>query len=323
MRWDLRRIVMIAGLLALALVPPVADAFQQPFYRDLLERVMIFGIAALSLDLILGYGGMVSFGHAAYLGIGAYSVGILAFYGITNGFLQFGVALAASAVAALLIGLVSLRTTGVYFIMITLAFCQMLYFLGESVNAYGGDDGMSLAGHSDFGRLLNLDHPSVLYYLTFVLLVICLWITGRIVRSRFGLALRGIKSNERRMASIGFPTYRYRLTAFVIAGTMCGLAGALLANQAEFVAPATLEWTRSGEILMMVILGGMGSLFGPVLGAAAYILLETGLADLTLHWQIILGPILILVVLFARRGIFGLILPRARTVPAGESGAHG
>lgn len=314
----LRLYVTLAGLIVLAAIPPAADALQQPFYRDLLLRVMIYGIAALSLDLILGYGGMVSFGHAAYLGIGAYAVGILAFYGVTNGFIQFGVALAASALVALLIGLMSLRTTGVYFIMITLAFCQMLYFLGESVNAYGGDDGMSIAQRSDFGHLLDLDHPDVLYYFVFILLVICLWITARIVRSRFGMAIRGIKSNERRMVSIGFPTFRYRLTAFVIAGTMCGLAGALLANQVEFVSPSMLDWTRSGEILMMVILGGIGSLFGPVLGAAAYIVLESVLADVTLHWQIILGPILILVVLFARRGIFGLI-----TAHAPEGGSHG
>lgn len=312
----LYRYVALAGLVILAAVPPVTDALQQPFYRDLLVRVMIYGIAALSLDLILGYGGMVSFGHAAYLGLGAYSVGILAFYGVTNGFIQFGVALAASALAAFLIGLVSLRTTGVYFIMITLAFGQMLYFLGESVNAYGGDDGMSLAQRSNFGRMINLDHPNALYYLVFALLVICLWIMKRIVHSRFGMAIRGIKSNERRMASIGLPTFRYRLIAFVIAGTMCGLAGALLANQTEFVSPSMLHWSRSGEILMMVILGGVGTIFGPVLGAAAYILLETGLADLTLHWQIILGPILILVVLFARRGIFGLITGQA---PHGES----
>jgi branched-chain amino acid transport system permease protein len=268
---------------------------------------MIFGIAALSLDLILGYGGMVSFGHAAYLGIGAYSVAILAFYGVTSGVVQFAAAILASALAACFIGFVSLRTSGVYFIMITLAFGQMLYFLSISLDQFGGDNGMSLARHSDFGRFLDLDRMTSFYYFTFVILLACLWLCHRIVGSRFGMVIRGAKSNERRMASLGFATFRYKLAAFVIAGAICGLAGALLANQTLYVSPGIMHWTRSGEIMMMVILGGMGSLFGPVLGAVIYLLLENLLADLTQHWQIILGPILILVVLFAKRGVFGLL----------------
>jgi len=305
------------GMLALAAVPPVAAALSQPFYLDLFTRIMIFAIAALSLDLILGYGGMVSFGHAAYLGIGAYAVGILSFYGIGDGFLHFAAAIAASAAVALFIGAVSLRTSGVYFIMITLAFSQMLYFLGVSLNVFGGDDGMTIRARSGFAGLLDLDNGNVLYYFVFAALLVFLVVGDRLTRSRFGMVIRGAKSNERRMVAIGFPTFRYKLAAFVISGAMCGTAGALLANQTLFVSPAIVQWTRSGEIMMMVILGGMGTLFGPVLGAAAFLILEDALSGMTAHWQAILGPILILVVLFAKRGIFGLLAGRS------EEPAHG
>jgi branched-chain amino acid transport system permease protein len=301
------RLAELAGLLALALVPPIAAALGQPFYVDLFTRIVIFAIAAVSLDLILGYGGMVSFGHAAYLGIGSYAVGILAFYGVTDGYLQFAVAIAAAGAAAALIGFVSLRTSGVYFIMITLAFSQMLYFLCESLNQFGGDNGLNISDHSAFGAWLDLDNGTTLYYLAFACLAACLLLGRRLVGSRFGMALRGSRSNPRRMAALGFPTFRYRLTAFVIAGAVGGLAGALLANQTLFLSPAIMHWTRSGEIMMMVILGGMGTLFGPVLGAVAYLLLENVLSGLTEHWQAVLGPLLVLLVLFSRGGILGLL----------------
>jgi branched-chain amino acid transport system permease protein len=301
-----RGIATLICLAALALVPVVAAAGDAPYYVGLFARVMIFAIAAVSLDLILGYGGLVSFGHAAYLGIGAYAVGILSFHGIANGFVHFAVALLAAAGAALVIGFVSLRTTGVYFIMITLAFSQMIYFLGVSLNQYGGDDGLNIRHHSDFGRLIDLDNPAVLYYFVFVLLVLFLCLGSRIVHSRFGVLLEGARSNERRMIALGFPTFRYKLTAFVIAGAACGVAGALFANLTLFVSPSIMHWTRSGEILMMVILGGIGTLFGPVLGAAAYLLLESVLSRWSEHWQAILGPCLILVVLFSKSGLLGL-----------------
>jgi len=302
-----RTVTTAIGLFLLAAIPPVSAALGQPFYVDLFTRIMIFAIAALSLDLILGYGGLVSFGHAAYLGIGAYSVGILNFYGINDGFIQFGVAIGVSALAAFLIGAISLRTSGVYFIMITLAFGQMIYFLGVSVNTYGGDDGLNIRTHSDFAKLLDLDDPGTLYFLVLAVLTLFLLLGYRIVESRFGMVIRGAKSNERRMAAIGFPTFRYKLAAFVISGAMCGVAGALLANLTLFVSPSIMHWTRSGEIMIMVILGGMGSLFGPVVGAVAYLVLEHTLSGVTAHWQVILGPILILVVLFAKRGIIGLV----------------
>jgi branched-chain amino acid transport system permease protein len=295
----------------LAVIPPVAVLLGQPFYLDLFTRILVFAIAALSLDLILGYGGMVSFGHAAYLGIGAYAVGILSHYGVTNGMLHFAVAILASALAALVIGAVSLRTSGVYFIMITLAFSQMIYFLGVSLNVYGGDDGMNITAHSDFGGMLQFDDASVLYYVTLATLLLFYAVGRRLVQSRFGMVIRGVKSNERRMAAIGFAVFRYKLAAFVISGAMCGVAGALLANLTLFVSPSIMHWTRSGEVMVMVILGGMGTLFGPALGAVAYLLLEQVLSDLTQHWQAILGPILVLVILFARRGIFGLLAGHA------------
>jgi len=302
-----RAVVLTAGGVLLALVPPIAALTDQPFYLDLFRRMMIFAIAAVSLDLILGYGGMVSFGHAAYLGIGAYAVGIPAYHGITNGFLQLGLAVAASALVALVIGAISLRTSGVYFIMITLAFAQMLYYLGISLETYGGDNGMRLAARSRFVGPVDLAQPTTFYYLVLAILVLLLVAGRRLVGSRFGMVIRAAKANEPRARAIGFSTARYKLTAFVIAGATAGLAGALLANQTEYLTPDFMHWTRSGEIMFMVILGGMGSLFGPVLGAVALLLLEDVLSALTAHWQIILGPILILVVLFAKRGLFGLL----------------
>jgi len=257
----------------------------------------------------------VSFGHAAYLGLGSYAVGILDHYGIDNGFIQFGAAILVSALTAAFIGAVSLRTSGVSFVMITLAFAQMLYFLFISLNVFGGDDGMSIVRHSDFGGAVPLDNPTILYFAVFAVLAFCFWGSGRLVESRFGMTLRGARSNARRMTAIGFPIFRYRLAAFVISASMCGVAGALLANQLLFVSPAIMHWSRSGEIIIMVIMGGIGSLLGAILGAAAYVMLEHELSALTEHWLVILGPLLILIVLFAKRGLYGLI--------AREGGAAG
>jgi branched-chain amino acid transport system permease protein len=301
-----RAIVLATGLVLLAAVPLAAAMLNQPFYLDLVRRVMIFAIAALSLNLILGYGGMISFGHAAYLGIGAYAVGVLAHYGINNGFLQWAVAIGASALVALAIGAVSIRTSGVYFIMITLAFTQMLYYLGISIAEYGGDDGMRLAVKSQFPGLIDLNDANAFYYLVLAILVLALFLGQRLVDSRFGMVLRAAKSNEVRTRSIGFSPYPYRLAAFVIAGAVCGLAGALLVNHTAYLTPEFMNWTRSGELMFMVILGGMGSIAGPVLGAFALLLVEDALSGWTQHWQLILGPLLVLSVLFLRRGLAGL-----------------
>ena len=302
-----RALTLTAGFVALALVPPVAALLNQPFYLDLVRRIMIFAIAAVSLDLILGFGGMVSFGHAAYLGIGAYAVAIPAFYGIHSGFVQWPLAVGLSGLVALLIGTVSLRTSGVYFIMITLAFAQMLYYLGISINAWGADDGMRLARRSQFAGGLDLGNATVFYYVVLGLLVLLLWLGHRLIHARFGMVIRAAKSNEPRMRAVGFATFRYKLAAFVLAGAVCGLAGALLTNQTEYLTPSYMHWTRSGDIMVMVILGGMGTLFGPVLGAFVFLLLEDVLAAWTTHWQAVLGPLLVLIVLYARRGLWGLM----------------
>jgi branched-chain amino acid transport system permease protein len=302
-----RTLILAACVLLLLAVPPLAMLFKQPYYIDLLRRVMIFGIAAASLNLILGYGGLVSFGHAAYLGVGGYAVGILAFYGIHNGWLQWALAIFASALVALVIGAISVRTRGIYFIMITLAFTQMLYYLGNSVEEYGGDDGMRIKVKSQFSGLIDLGDPVAYYYLVLALLLGALYLVHRLVNSRFGMVLRAAKSNEARSRAIGFSPYPYQLAAFVIAGAMCGLAGALLANHTAYITPAFMDWTRSGEIMFMVILGGMGSMPGPALGAFALLLVEDLLAGWTQHWQVILGPLLVLCVLFFRRGLAGLL----------------
>jgi branched-chain amino acid transport system permease protein len=242
-------------------------------------------------------------------------VGILATHGIESGFVQWPVAMGASMLVALAIGTVSLRTSGVYFIMITLAFSQMLYYLGISLETYGGDDGMPLRARSRFPGLVDLADARSFYYVVFGLLLLFLVLGHRLVNARFGMVIRAARSNEARAQAIGFAPFRYKLTAFVIAGSMCGLAGALLANQTEYLTPEFMHWTRSGEILFMVILGGIGTLFGSVAGAVALLLLEQVLSSWTEHWQIVLGPILIVVVLFARRGLVGLF--PART-PSGD-----
>jgi branched-chain amino acid transport system permease protein len=267
---------------------------------------MIFAIAAISLDLILGYGGMVSFGHAAYLGLGAYAVAILAYYEIYDGFLQLFVAIVGSALVALIIGAICLRTSGVYFIMITLALTQMLYFFGISLEEYGGDDGIN-TDRSAFVSWFDLNEPLNLYYFILVALAVCTFIAHRLINSRFGMVIRGSHSNEARMQAIGFPTFRYKLLAFVISGAMCGVAGFLLANLTEFVTPEYMHWFRSGEIMIMVLVGGMGTLFGPLFGAAAYLLFEEIISDITQHWMIIFGPILIILVVFAKQGLWGFI----------------
>ena len=302
---------VIIGFLFLAIVPPIANALEADFYMGLVARMMIFAIAAISLDLILGYGGMVSFGHAAYLGVGSYAVAILAFYEIYDGFLQLIVAVVASALVALIIGFICLRTSGIYFIMITLALTQMLYFLGISLEEYGGDDGIN-TDRSVFFEWFDLGDDTNLYYLILFFVVICAWFSWRLINSRFGMVIRGSQSNDARMQAIGFPTFRYKLAAFVIAGVICGIAGFLLANLTEFVTPEYMHWFRSGEIMIMVLVGGMGSVFGPVFGAVVYLLFEEVISDITEHWMIIFGPLLVILVLFARQGIWGLLPGRER-----------
>jgi branched-chain amino acid transport system permease protein len=307
MTLSFRNIVLVVVFAALALLPVYAYFAHQAFALTLFTRILILAIAAVSLNLILGFGGMMSFGHAAYLGIGGYAVGILAHEGIYSGFVQWPVALLVSALFALIIGALSLRTRGVYFIMITLAFAQMAYYIASGMARYGGDDGLTIYERSKFFAPINLSDKVQFYYICLALLAGTVYLVWRIANSRFGLLLQGARSNDLRMRAIGFPTYRYRLVCFVIAGTLCGLAGALLANHTEFISPAIMYWTRSGDLIIMVVLGGMGTVAGPVFGAVALLLLEEVLSSITEYWQIILGPLLLFVVLFARGGIDGAL----------------
>ena len=302
-----RNLVVAALLAVLVLLPLYVQATGNVFPLTLFTRIVILAMAATSLNLILGYGGMVSFGHAAYLGLGGYAVGILAYEGWTSGFWQWPLALGVSALFALIVGTLSLRTRGVYFIMITLAFAQMIYYVAVALDRYGMDDGLTIYRRSQFGGLINLSNRTTFYYVCLALLIATILLCWRLVNSRFGMVIQGARSNDRRMRAIGFPTFRYRLACFIIAGMICGLAGALLANQADFVSPAMMHWTRSGDLIVMVVLGGMGSVFGPLIGAVALLVLEEALSGITEYWQIILGPLLLLVVLFARGGIDSLL----------------
>ena len=296
------------GLLAvLAAIPLLVKLTGVVFLLTLFTRIVILAIAAVSLNFILGYGGMISLGHAVYLGIGGYTMGILAHHGITSGFVQWPVALVLSALFALATGALSLRTRGVYFLMITLSFAQMVYFLTVGLDKYGGDDGLTIYKRSTFAGLLDLSDKVTFYYVCFALLIACVFAVWRMSRSHFGMVIRGAKSNDRRMQALGISTYRYRLTAYVIAGTMCGLAGVLLANHTDFINPEMLSWTRSGDLIIMVLLGGIGTVIGPVAGTVAYLVLEEGLSGVTEHWQIFLGPLLVLAALYRHGGIAGLL----------------
>jgi branched-chain amino acid transport system permease protein len=298
---------MVLVLVILALVPVFVAFSGNYFYLDVATRLIILAIAAVSLNLILGYGGMISFGHAAYLGIGAYAVGIPAYYEIYDGYLQMTLAVVLSALFALITGAICLRTRGIHFIMITMAFSQMLFFGLVSIEEYGGDDGLVIEYRSEFSGLLDLEQATQLYYAALVSLVVFLFLIGRLIQARFGMVIQGTKGNDRRMRSLGFDTYRYQLACYVISGAICGYAGALLGNFTNFISPEMMDWTRSGELIFMVVLGGGGTLFGPVIGAAAFILLEEVLSGLWLYWQFIFGLILILVVIFAKRGLMGLL----------------
>ena len=292
-------------LMILASVPVVSTLMVQPFYMTFFLRIMIYALAALSLNLILGYGGLVGFGHALYIGIGAYSVGILASMGVMNGWIHLGAAVIFSLAVALFTGAISLRVTGIPFIMITLAFAQMFFFLAISLKQFGGDEGMTIPVPSNFG-LVDLGRKSVFYYAVFFILLFSLYFIRRLINSRFGMVLRGSKDNDQRMNALGFPTFRYRLAAYSISAAMCALAGVLLANLTGFASPDYMAWSLSGELIVMVVLGGIGTLMGPVVGAMALMLLEEALSLCTDHRMIVLGPMIVFTAIMARRGIVGL-----------------
>ena len=309
-----RMIAPALALLLLAILPLLTQAFDQRYLLSIGTRIVIWSIAAASLNMILGYGGLVSFGHAAFFGIGGYAVGILAASGVASGWVQWPVALGASVVWAAIVGALSLRTRGVYFIMITLAFAQLVYYLSSGLETYGGDDGLNIS-RSRFPGVIDLRDKAAFYWLCFALLCGTLWFCSRFAISRFGQVLRSAKSNELRMNALGFPVFRYRLAAFVISGAFGGLAGILLANEGAYVSPAMMSWVKSGDLIVIVVLGGIGALFGPLWGAIAFFALEEFLKPLLdlvhrgwgEYWQIVFGPMLVLVALYARGGIDSLL----------------
>ncbi|WP_299614154.1 branched-chain amino acid ABC transporter permease [uncultured Tateyamaria sp.] len=314
--------------LALPVVALAALALDEPFTITLATRAAILALAAVGLNLALGLGGLVSLGHAVFFGLGGYAMGILASHAQSYAPLDLGlfvidgtksmpviwlVAIGVSALAALLIGLLALRTTGVYFIMITLAFGQMFYYFTISWPAYGGEDGLSIYVRNSFPGLNTLD-PVQFFGLVFALLALVLWIMGRIERSAFGLALGTARQNAARVETVGLSPFRLRLVAFVISGAVTGLAGALFADLNRFVSPSMFSWQMSGEFIVFIVLGGIGRLFGPVVGACLFVLLEHLLSGVSEFWLIYLGAILLFVVLFARGGVIGALV--------GQGGRH-
>jgi branched-chain amino acid transport system permease protein len=313
-----KRPALLAGLLiVLIALPMLADVSGHAALVSLATRALIYGIAAASLNLVLGYGGMVSFGHAAFFGIGGYVVGILfqqysldePLLGLVPGtnqmLITIPVAIIVSGIVAAVIGALSLRTGGVQFIMITLAFAQMLFFLFVSLKTYGGDDGLAIRRANELPGL-DMRSKQTMYYVCLTFAVLFFVVQWRIVNSRFGNVIVGLRQSEKRMAAIGLPAYRYKLAAFVISGMGCGLAGALMANFMRYVSPDMMHWTKSGELMVMVILGGVGTLFGPLLGAAVFTVLESVLASWTENWQLVLGFILLFVVLYTHGGVQAL-----------------
>ena len=308
----------VALLLAALALPWVLGALGADYYLSLASRVVVYAIAATSLNLVLGYGGMVSFGHAAFVGLGAYVTGIMISQGVVSGYAHAVVTLAVVAALALPIGAISLRTRGVYFIMITLAFAQMLYYLVNSLKGYGGDEGLTIRARSVFaiGPVgLDLKQPLVLYYVALAVLAVSMVALARFVPSRFGRAVLAVRDDEVRAEALGFPTYRYQLIVFVVAAALAGLAGALSVNLGGYVSPSALHWTQSGTLLVMVILGGVATVWGGLVGAAVLLLLQEVLAAYTPYWEFWIGWILLAVVLYARHGLMGLRFGARRGAP--------
>ena len=289
---------IVAGL-GLLVLPMVLVSVGQGFYLGLLTRIMIYALAATSLNLILGYGGMVSFGHAAFLGIGGYAVAIAAHHGIGNAWLAWPMALGAVALFATVIGAISLRTQGVHFLMITLALAQMVYYVFVSLRGYGGDDGLSMSRRSTFGweAWWPTRGDTGFYYLALALLALALLCAHRLVRSHFGRVLIGVRENEARMSTVGYPVYRYKLAAFVFAAVLCGLAGVLNVELNRFISPSAMHWSQSGMLMVMVIIGGLGRPWAGVVGAAVFLGLEEVLSHYTERWQLPLGLLLLALVL--------------------------
>ena len=314
-------------LLAAIAFPYAMQSIDQLYYVTMASRILIYALAATSLNLVLGYGGMISFGHAAFVGAGAYTASILIVEGITSAWIAWPLAMAVSGLLALAIGAMSLRTRGVYFIMITLAFAQMIYYLTVSMKAYGGDEGLNLAQRSSIGFGFDLKDDLTFYYVVLAVLVTVLFLMSRVVDARFGRVIQAIRENETRMEAIGYPTFRFKLICFALAGALGGLAGALLANQNTYVNPGILHWSESGKLMIMVILGGVGHLYGGVIGAVALLGVEDLLANYRIEWLaslypnyqqhslLAVGVLMLAVVLYAPQGISGLFARLRRSGP--------
>jgi branched-chain amino acid transport system permease protein len=301
----MRQALTLAVLAAALAFPLIAQPLGWEFYIGFASRIMIYALAASSLNLILGYGGMISFGHAAFVGAGAYVVGILMAEGVESAWLGWPLAIIVAGLLAVAVGAFSLRTRGVYFIMITLAFAQMIYYIAVGMKAYGGEEGLNLPARSSLGFGLNLKDDATFYYVVLAILAAALYCLHRLANARFGRVIEAIRENETRMEAIGFATYRYKLACFAIGGAVAGLAGALLANQNSYVNPSLLFWTQSGSLMIMVILGGVGSLYGGLIGAVVLLVLEETISLYTIHWQLGVGLVLLAIVLFAPQGIAG------------------
>jgi branched-chain amino acid transport system permease protein len=313
-----RSIVAIVVLTAFALLPFIVGN-EGDFYVKFATRVLIYALAAVGLNFILGFGGMVSLGHAMYVMLGAYCVGIPMQHGIASGWMHIAFALLLTAVLATAVGAVALRTTGIAFIMITLAFAQMLFFVAVSLKEYGGDDGLTVAARSNFA-LFGIESNVALYYLTFVIVIATLYLFWRAVLSPFGLVLRGSKANARRTVALGHPVFRYQLVAYVLSALVCALAGVLLANLTQFASPAYGAWTLSGELIVIVILGGLGTVFGPLVGAVLLLsleeilpsVIEATLPEYKSNWMLLLGLFIFFIALALKRGVFGSLRASSR-----------
>ncbi len=316
-RWQSPRAVTVLIVIALlAALPLIASALESSYYTSFATRVLIYALAAIGLNLILGFGGMVSLGHAMYVLVGAYAVAIPASHGVTSGWTHLAIAISTTALLAAAVGAVSLRTTGIAFIMITLAFAQMVFFAAVSLKDYGGDDGLTVTARSSFG-LFDLSSNTTLYYVTLVTVLAALYLCWRTVLSPFGLVLRGTKANVRRTIALGHPVLQYQVTAYVLSAVICAVAGVLLANLTLFASPSYGAWTLSGELIVIVILGGLGTIFGPVVGAiillsleeALPMLLEAVAPDYKSNWMLLLGLFIFFVALLLKRGVFGSLRP--------------
>jgi branched-chain amino acid transport system permease protein len=298
----------LAVLAALGAAPLLG--FGGSYEMTLLARAMILGMAAVSLAFLVGGAGLISLGHAASVGVGAYAVAILDAHGVTGAARVVPAAIGAAAVFSLVTGAIAIRTAGVHFIMITLAFGQMAFFTASSLAAYGGDDGYTLYSRTEVAGTRLLENRLVFHYIVLGALALTWAVCAMLLASRFGRVLRAARENAQRVEAVGLAPYPFRLVGYTVAGAMGGLAGFLLANATEFVSPATLSWQRSGELLFMVILGGTGRLWGAILGALVFVLLETWLAQQMQHWKLVFGPLLVLSVIFLRGGLAGLVARR-------------